>query len=62
MNVPSERKLSEQLNDLIQEAVDNAVNTHHQKGESVAVSDAQGKVKIVSAQEIPEFKKRLDKE
>ena len=60
MNAPSERKLSEQLNDLIQEAVDNAVNTHHQKGESIAVSDENGKVKIVSAQEIPEFKKRLD--
>ncbi|MCC0178446.1 hypothetical protein I4641_15830 [Waterburya agarophytonicola K14] len=41
---------------------DNAVNTHHQKGESIAVSDKNGKVKIVSAQEIPEFKKRLDKE
>lgn len=62
MNAPSDRKLSEQLNDLIQEAVDNAVDTHHQKGESIAVSDENGKVKIVSAQEIPEFKKRLDKE
>jgi len=62
MKVPSDRKLSEQLNDLIQEAVNEAVETHRQKGESIAVSDENGKVKIVSAQEIPELKKRLDRE
>ena len=62
MKVPSDRKLSEQLNDLVQEAVNEAVETHRQKGESIAVSDENGKVKIVSAQEIPELKKRLDRE
>lgn len=50
------------ISQLFKQAVDKAVETHRQKGESIAVSDENGKVKIVPAQEILEFKKRLDKE
>ena len=59
MNVSSEQKLSKRLDGLVQQAVDKAVETHRQKGESIAVSDEQGKVKIVSAREIPELKRGL---
>ena len=51
---------TDKISQLFKQAVNKAVETHRQKGESIAVSDAQGKVKIVSAQEIPEFKKHLD--
>ena len=60
MNVSSEQKLSKRLNGLVQQAVDKAVETHRQKGESIAVSDEQGKVKIIPAEEIPKFKRSLD--
>ena len=49
------------ISQLFKQAVNKAVENHRHKGESIAVSDAQGKVKIVSAQEIPELKKRLGK-
>lgn len=45
---------------LFKEAVDKAVETHRQKGESIAVSDEQGKFKIIPAEEIPKFKRSLD--
>ena len=50
------------MSQLFKQAVSKAVETHRQKGESIAVSDKKGKVQIVSAQEIPELKKRLDKD
>ena len=52
---------TDKISQLFKQAVDKAVETHRQKGESIAVSDKNGKVKIIPAQEIPEFKKRLDK-
>ncbi|MEM7594288.1 MAG: hypothetical protein AAF383_22725 [Cyanobacteria bacterium P01_A01_bin.83] len=57
MNVPSDQKLSKRLDGLVQQAIAKAVEAHRQKGESIAVSDEQGKVKIIPAQEIPELKK-----
>ena len=53
---------TDKISQLFKQAVNKAVETHRQKGESIAFSDSQGKVKIVSAQEIPELKKRLDRE
>lgn len=53
---------TDKISQLFKQAVNKAVETHRRKGESIAVSDAQGKVKIVSAQEIPELKKNLDRE
>ena len=50
------------MSQLFKQAVSKAVETHRQKGESIAVSDENGNVQIVSAQEIPELKKRLDKD
>ena len=49
------------VSQLFKEAVNKAVETHRQKGESIAVSDEKGKVKIIPAPEIPEFKKSLNK-
>ena len=49
------KKLSEQLNDLTQKAVDKAIEKHRLQGESIAISDEQGKVKIVPASEIPDL-------
>jgi hypothetical protein len=51
----------DKISQLFKEAVDKAVEIHRQKGESIAVSDEKGKVKIISAQEIPKFKKHLSK-
>ena len=53
---------TDKMSQLFKQAVNKAVETHRQKGESIAVSDEKGKVKIVSAQEIPELKKRLGRE
>ena len=60
MNIPSDKKLSKRLDGLVQQAIAEAVEAHRQKGESIAVSDEQGKVKIIPAQEIPELKRGLD--
>ncbi|MEM9272256.1 MAG: hypothetical protein AAGA80_04730 [Cyanobacteria bacterium P01_F01_bin.143] len=57
MNVPSDQKLSKRLDGLVQQAITKAVEAHRQKGESIAVSDEQSKVKIIPAQEIPKLKK-----
>ena len=51
------KKLLERLNDLTQDAVDKAIENHRLRGESIAISDAQGKVKIVPASEIPDLQK-----
>lgn len=50
----------EQVSQLFQQAVDKAIENHRQKGESIAVSDEQGKVKVLSADEIPSW--QLEKE
>ena len=52
------KKLSERLNDLTQEAVDKAIKKHRLRGESIAISDEQGKAKIVPASEIPNLIKQ----
>lgn len=52
---------TDKIRQLFKQAVDKAVENHRQKGESIAVSDEKGKVKLVSAQDISGFKKRLDK-
>ncbi len=54
MKIQTDKKLSARLNDLVQQAVDKAIENHRQKGESIAISDEQGKVKIVPANEIPQ--------
>ena len=43
------------INKLFQQAVDKKIDNHRQKGESIAISDKQGKVKIILASEIPKF-------
>lgn len=55
MHVSSDKKLSDRLNDLTQEAVDKAIEKHRSRGESIAISDEQGKVKVVPASEIPDL-------
>ena len=52
------KKLLERLNDLTQDAVDKAIENHHLRGESIAISDTQGKVQIVPASEIPNLIKQ----
>lgn len=47
---------TDKISHLFQEAVDKAIENHRQKGESIAIADEQGKVKIVPAKEIPELK------
>jgi hypothetical protein len=37
---------------IFQQAVDKAIENHRQKGESIAIADRDGKVKIIPAQEI----------
>lgn len=59
-NTFSDKKLSERLDSLIEQAIAKAVEAHRQKGESIAISDERGKVKIIPAHEIAEFKKDLD--
>lgn len=55
MHVSSDKKLSDRLNDLTQEAVDKAIEKHRLRGESIAISDEQGNVKVVPASEIPDL-------
>jgi len=49
------------ISQLFQQAVDKAIENHRQKGESIAISDEQGKVKIVPAKEIPQKHSPLTK-
>ncbi|MEM8779345.1 MAG: hypothetical protein AAGF26_10845 [Cyanobacteria bacterium P01_G01_bin.49] len=60
MQISTNKKLSERLNDLTQDAVDKAIENHRQKGESIAISDKQGKVKVISASEIPNLKRKKE--
>ena len=48
---------SEQVSKLFQQAVHKAIENHRIKGESIAISEEQGKVKIIPANEIPQVKK-----
>lgn len=57
MHVSSDKKLSDRLNDLTQEAVNKAIEKHRLRGESIAISDEQGKVRVVPASEIPDLAK-----
>ena len=57
MKTPSDQKLSKRLDHLVQQAVDKAIENHRQKGESIAISDEQGKVKIIPANEIPKIQR-----
>jgi hypothetical protein len=61
MKIQSDKKLSDRLNDLVQQAVDRAIENHRQKGESIAIADKEGKVIIVPASEIPKLKNSLPK-
>lgn len=45
------------INKLFQQAVDKAIENHRQKGESIAISDEQGKVKIIPTSKIPKLQK-----
>lgn len=45
------------MSQLFQQAVDKAIENHRQKGESIAIADAEGKVKIIPAAEIPQLQK-----
>ncbi len=61
MNLLKDQKQEKLLDGLVQQAIAEAVEAHHrQKGESIAVSDEQGKVKIIPAQEMSELKRGLD--
>lgn len=57
MKTLSDQKLSKRLDHLVQQAVDKAIENHRQKGESIAISDEQGKVKIIPAEEIPKLQR-----
>ena len=59
MNIPPDSKLSKRLDHLVQQGVTKAIEAHRQKGESIAISDEEGKVKIIPAQEIPELTRDL---
>lgn len=41
------------IDKLFKKAVNKAIENHRQRGESIAISDEQGKVKIIPANEIP---------
>lgn len=44
---------SDKMSQLFQQAVEKAIENHRQKGESIAISDEQKKVKVIPANEIP---------
>lgn len=48
---------SNKMSQLFQQAVDKAIENHRKKGESIAISDEQRKVKIITANEIPEIQR-----
>ena len=49
---------SDKISQLFKQAVDKAIENHRQKGESIAISDEQGKVKIIPASEIPQLQQK----
>ena len=53
---------TEKISQLFQQAVDKAIENHRQKGESIAISDEKGKVKVIPAHKIPLQHKPLTKE
>ena len=52
----------DKISQLFKEAVDKAIENHRQKGESIAISDEQGKVKIIPASEIPQLQQKKAKQ
>ncbi len=58
MNHNIDDRLSTKLNPLVQKAVDEAIEQHRIKGESIAVS-VRGKVKIVPPEEITPLADKL---
>lgn len=56
MKIKSEKKLSTKLDNLVQQAVEKAIENHRLKGESIAISDKKGKVRIIPANEISKLK------
>ena len=48
---------SDKMSQLFQQAVDKAIENHRRKGESIAISDEQRKVKIISADKIPKIQR-----
>ena len=46
---------TDKVSQLFKQAVNKAIENHRQKGESIAISDEQGKVKIIPADEIPKL-------
>ena len=60
MKTPSDQKLSKRLDHLVQQAIDKAIKNHRQKGESIAISDEQGKVKIIPASEVYKLKQETN--
>ncbi|NEO75938.1 hypothetical protein [Moorena sp. SIO4G3] len=49
-----------QISQLFKQAVDKAIENHRKKGESIAISDEQGKVKVIPASEIPKLQQKQD--
>ena len=47
----------DQISQLFKQAVNEAIENHRIKDESIAISDKQGKVKIIPANEITQFQK-----
>ena len=58
MNHNTDDRLSTKLNPLVQKAVDEAIEQHRIKGESIAIGE-NGKVKIVSPEEITPLAEKL---
>lgn len=46
---------TDKISQLFKKTIDKAIEKHRQKGESIAISDEQGKVKIIPANEIPPY-------
>ena len=58
MNQNNDDRLSTKLNPLVQKAVDEAIEQHRIKGESIAVSE-NGQVKIIPPEEITPLADKL---
>lgn len=57
MNRSNDDRLSILLDPLVQQAVDEAIERHRQRGESIAVAE-DGKVRIVTSKEIPHLQQQ----
>ncbi|NEQ85555.1 MAG: hypothetical protein F6K26_37245 [Moorea sp. SIO2I5] len=49
-----------QISQLFKQAVNKAIENHRKKGESIAISDEQGNVKVIPASEIPKLQQKQD--